>query len=185
MEISVASGDPPRLVPEMPFPSYAFVPGYFPHPLSNPQGHSFGSQLEHYRCPEPTNWQACRPFLRGVDLFNYGYYWEAHEVWEGLWNACGRSGITAGFLKGLIKLAAAGVKFRQGVIKGVHTHSERAAALFCETAASLEKSEPRYLGLQLSELISFAHTLADCPAIKSGPAPLPVEVVFDFVLSPL
>src|SRR5208282_3835567 len=101
----MASVHPPRLVPEMAFPPYAFVPGYFPHPLSSPQGHSFGLQPEHPACLDPTNWQACRPFLRGLDLFNYGYYWEAHEVWEGLWNACGRSGMTADVLKGLIKLA--------------------------------------------------------------------------------
>jgi uncharacterized protein len=21
----------------------------------------------------------------GLDVFNHGYYWEAHEAWEGLW----------------------------------------------------------------------------------------------------
>ncbi|HLN28094.1 MAG TPA: DUF309 domain-containing protein [Gemmataceae bacterium] len=180
----MASVHPPRLVPEMAFPPYAFVPGFFPHPLSSPLGHSFGSQPEHPACPDATNWQACRPFLRGVDLFNYGYYWEAHEVWEGLWNACGRHGMTADFLKGLIQLAAAGVKFRQGVTEGVQTHAQRAAALFCETAVSLGEGAPRYMGLQLSELISFAQTLAACRAIKNDQVLPPVEVIFDFVLSP-
>ena len=30
-----------RLLPERPFPPYAYVPGRFPHPVRDPQGHSF------------------------------------------------------------------------------------------------------------------------------------------------
>ena len=67
-------------------------------------------------------------FLRGVELFNAGYYWEAHEVWEELWHAEGRRGPTADVLKALIKLAAAGVKVREGRENGVRTHCRRAAA---------------------------------------------------------
>ncbi|TGQ49534.1 DUF309 domain-containing protein, partial [Mesorhizobium sp. M1C.F.Ca.ET.210.01.1.1] len=26
-------------------------------------------------------------FRWGIDLFNHGYYWEAHEAWEPLWHA--------------------------------------------------------------------------------------------------
>jgi predicted metal-dependent hydrolase len=63
-------------------------------------------------------------------LFNAGYYWEAHEAWEGLWHAHGRLGPTANVLKGLIKLAAAGVKVRQGQPHGIITHARRAASLF-------------------------------------------------------
>ena len=42
--------------------------------------------------PDPEQWHLCRPYLYGIDLFNDGYYWEAHEVWEGLWHACGLRG---------------------------------------------------------------------------------------------
>src|SRR5437016_5797881 len=95
---------PPRLVPERPFPPYSFVPGLFPHPISDPAGHSYGQ-------PHPTplpldvdQWAANADYLFGIDLFNHGYYWEAHEVWEGLWHACGRAGILGDMLKGLIQL---------------------------------------------------------------------------------
>ena len=54
--------------------------------------------------PDPAMWRECREYLRGIDLFNYGYYWEAHEVWECLWHACGRQGPTSEFLKALIRL---------------------------------------------------------------------------------
>ena len=58
-------------------------------------------------------WALSPAYLRGVELFNAGYYWEAHESWEALWHAHGRRGPTAGVLQGLIKLAAAGVKIRE------------------------------------------------------------------------
>src|SRR5947209_1764288 len=94
----------PRLVPDEPLPPYTYVPGRCPHPTSDPAGHSFNVPRERPAAPDPDNWAACRPYQVGIDLFNHGYYWEAHEVWEGLWHACGRKGMTADFLKGLIRL---------------------------------------------------------------------------------
>src|SRR5213594_461796 len=43
--------------------------------------------------------------LRGVELFNSGRYWEAHEVWEREWTP-DRRGPESGFYKGLIQVAA-------------------------------------------------------------------------------
>ena len=43
--------------------------------------------------------------LRGVELFNSGLYWEAHEVWEEEWTP-DRRGPDSGFYKGLIQVAA-------------------------------------------------------------------------------
>ena len=42
---------------------------------------------------------------RGVDLFNRGLYWEAHEAWEEAW-VPDRHGPERGFYKGLIQVAA-------------------------------------------------------------------------------
>jgi hypothetical protein len=124
----------PRWLPDQSLPAYSYVPGLFPHPLSDPRGHSFALKPQRPDPPDPDQWALCRPYLYGIDLFNHGYYWEAHEVWEGLWHACGRSGQTARFLKGLIKLAAAGVKVRQRMPQGVQHHAQRAAELFRQTA---------------------------------------------------
>ena len=41
----------------------------------------------------------------GVDLFNSGRYWDAHEVWERDWTP-DRKGPDSGFYKGLIQVAA-------------------------------------------------------------------------------
>jgi len=42
---------------------------------------------------------------RGIDLFNSGRYWDAHEAWEAEWMP-DRQGPDAGFYKGLIQVAA-------------------------------------------------------------------------------
>ncbi|MCP4174367.1 MAG: DUF309 domain-containing protein [Fuerstiella sp.] len=59
----------------------------------------------------------------GMFLFNLGSYWEAHEAWEHLWMALGRSGSEADIVKGLIKLAACGVKCLQANPVGASRHS--------------------------------------------------------------
>src|SRR4051794_21689442 len=105
-----AVGPTTRLVPDEPFPPYAFVPDRFPHPTSDSAGHSLGKEPPVPPQVDPESWQQCRPYLFGIDLYNGGYYWESHVAWESLWIACGRKGTVADLLKGLIKLAAAGVK---------------------------------------------------------------------------
>jgi predicted metal-dependent hydrolase len=117
----------------------------------------------------------------GCDLFNLGYYWEAHETWEGLWHACGRRGTTADFLKGLIKLAAAGVKAREGRPQGVARHAARAAELFASVRAA--HGDGDYLGLDLDRLISISRRLASHP-ISPPRSTAAVEIVFDFELLP-
>src|SRR5947208_16103799 len=90
----------PRLVPQEPFPPYTFVPGQSPHPVSDPEGHSFGQPPSVPAPLDPEHWEDCRDYLFGLDLFNHGFRWEAHEAWEGLWHAAGCKGTTADFLKG-------------------------------------------------------------------------------------
>jgi predicted metal-dependent hydrolase len=41
----------------------------------------------------------------GVELFNRGRYWDAHEAWERAWTP-DRQGPESGFYKGLIQVAA-------------------------------------------------------------------------------
>lgn len=149
------SQPPDRYAPEMAFPAYAYVPGQQPHPARDPQGHSFGKPEEAVLCPDPLELERNPLFCFALDLFNHGYYWEAHEAWEGLWHASGRRGTLADFLKGLIHLAAAGVKAREGRINGVQRHAERAKELFNET--------------KHTRLIEIANDLASHPRIDVAP----------------
>lgn len=172
----------PRLVPEEPFPPYAYVTGHFPHPIRDPAGHHFGVAAEPCPQPDPSHWRDSRPYLHGLDLFNHGYYWEAHEVWESIWHACGRVGQAASLMKGLIKLAAAGVKVREGRPDGVRRHARRAAELFREVAGQLLPGQTRYFGVSLADLIERAARIERDPVPTAQPESQPVEIVFPFVL---
>ncbi len=174
----------PRLVPDEPFPAYSYVTGRFPHPTRDPAGHSFAAKPVPCPVPDANDWHASQAFLFGLDLFNHGYYWEAHETWEALWHACGRRGTVANFIKGLIKLAAAGVKAREGRPKGIASHARRAAELFQLTADQLPAPGGRYFGLALPRLIELASGVASGSIALHAIAGKPVEIVFPFVLMP-
>jgi len=147
---------PPRYCPELPLPPYTYVPGGpWPHPTSDPRGHSFGRQEPPPAPLADENYLSSPAYLH-VDLFNHGFYWEAHEAWESLWHAAGRRGPTADFLKGLIKLAAAGVKAREGLAAGVRQHALRAAELLGSAAAA----QPLTFGLPTADLTSAAQAIA-------------------------
>jgi predicted metal-dependent hydrolase len=116
------------------------------------------------------NWRANPHYLRAVDLFNFGYYWEAHEAWEGLWIAAGRTGPVADALKGLIKLAAAGVKAYEGRPAGVRRHARRALELL---DAACPDAEGRLLAQTYDELLRLASNAADeCPNCGSRLPPV-------------
>ncbi len=58
----------------------------------------------------PEQWPLLQSYLRGVDLFNRWYFWEAHEAWEPLWRAHPADSEPARFIQGLIGVAAALLK---------------------------------------------------------------------------
>ncbi|HEY2413038.1 MAG TPA: DUF309 domain-containing protein [Pirellulaceae bacterium] len=148
-----------RYCPDRPLPPYSYVPGLSPHPTSDPRGHSFGLNHPTAQPLDQASFATNKNYLYAIDLFNHGFYWEAHEEWESLWHAAGRSGPTADFLKCLIKLAAAGVKLREGRAPGVKQHSRRSAELITLAAASSVKQ--RIFGICPDEIHKFALKTAD------------------------
>ena len=142
------------------FPPYSYVPGGgWPHPKSHPSGHSYHNIETGPVAIDPANWRESDAYQRGIELFNAGYYWESHEVWEGLWHAAGRSGDIADFLKALIKLAAAGVKLREGVASGAITHARRAEDLFLKL---MNQHGNKYLGQDLQGLVDWCQEIQAC-----------------------
>lgn len=169
---------PIRFAPEQPFPPYSYVPGKFPHPFSDPAGHSYGS---HPIAAIEADWQHSTAYRFGLDLFNHGYYWEAHEDWEGVWKQLGRSGVAADFLKGLIKLAAAGVKAREGNAIGIERHARRAEQLF--HAVSARQPAPQFCGgLELAFLVQTSADIAAHAAQYVNSNDAPVVRVFPMTL---
>jgi hypothetical protein len=172
---------PPRLAPGRSFPPYAYFGAPDPHPLHHPRGHSYRLPPRKLEPLDPDRWRESEEYLFGFDLFNHGYYWEAHDAWEGLWVAAGKRGAVSEHLKGLIKLTAAGVKVRQGITEGVRRHAQAAQGHFLE-ARRLGAGE-RFAGLSLSALEGFARKVeegaATWPCPPRGPA-----FVFDRYLIP-
>jgi hypothetical protein len=139
--------DRPRYT-DQPFPPYTYVPGRSPHPVSDPTGHMHGHEPQQPPPLDPAHWKQSQVYLYGIDLFNHGFYWEAHEAWESLWHAAGRRGDVANFLKGLIKLAAAGVKTLEENPTGVARHTARAEELLSGVMAT----EQTFCGLDFRRL---------------------------------
>jgi hypothetical protein len=126
-------------------------------------------------------WRGSPAYRRGIALFNAGYYWEAHEAWEGLWHAHGRVGPTADLVKGLIKRAAAGVKVRQRQRHGIVTHARRAAVLFANAS---EGGGRHQLGLDLDGWVATAESIAAAPPDDPSPPGVAVSRVFSFRIEP-
>ena len=91
-------------------------------------------------------------FLWGLDLFNHGYYWEAHEAWEGLWQVADRDGPLRMLFKGLILLSAAGVKIRERKHVAAARHARRAAALLRRLMKVPDRAFERALGMSPATL---------------------------------
>jgi predicted metal-dependent hydrolase len=174
--------DPVRLLPEVPSPSYSYATRRFPHPTRDPRGHSYRRPEDTVAPPDPDRWRQCRLYLRGIDLFNFGYYWEAHEAWETLWHAAGRNGILADFLKGLIALAAVGVKAREDRARGVRQHTARARALFTGVQDRLPGEQREFMGLQIPAVLQALTPVEEHPEAILNTAPQPVVVVMPFAL---
>jgi hypothetical protein len=139
---------PPRYS-RRPLPPYRHLPGETPHPLKDPAGHSFGRQEPEPELLPPDRWREMEPYLYGIDLFNAGYFWEAHEVWEGLWRVGDMASAQVRFLQALIQTAAACLKARGGNTAGVAKLRERALG---HLTALEPSSGPTYMGLPIADI---------------------------------
>lgn len=98
---------------------------------------------------------------RGVELFNAGLYWEAHEVWEEAWIP-DRHGPDRGLYKGLIQAAAGCLHYRRGNARG-------AVSKWRSGAAYLRPYLPRHRGLDLASLVALVE--ADRVALERAEGP--------------
>lgn len=132
------------------------MPGVHPHPVRDPDGHSYQPQPRSNRhAPwEESAWRTVAEWLFGVDLFNAFFFWEAHESWEGLWAAKPRHSVPARMLQGLIQVAAALLKIHLGSLAGAAALSRDGLEKIADTA----DIRPRLLGLDLrATIIHFTH----------------------------
>ena len=84
----------------------------------------------------------------GIDLYNAGHYWNAHEAWEQVWMDAERD--LRGFYQGLIQVTAAFVHVTRDEYPG-------AIRLLDAGIEKLERYPSSYLGVQLAPLLKGAH----------------------------
>ena len=145
-------GAPPRLT-ALALPAYAYVPRREPHPVTHPEGHSYGIREEPIdlgsnRLPE--DWGAVEEYLYGIDLFNAAYFWEAHESWEAVWHAVERDSTEGLFLQGMIQGSAAMLQRHCGRLRGAANLLERSARNLVPAHAWLaDHGATAYMGVEL------------------------------------
>ncbi|HXC78358.1 MAG TPA: DUF309 domain-containing protein [Candidatus Acidoferrum sp.] len=82
---------------------------------------------------------------QGIQMFNGGHYWEAHEAWERDW-MLDRKGLDSGFYKGLIQVAAGCLHYTR--------HNRRGAVNKWTSGANyLRMYVPAHRGVRLQPLV--------------------------------
>jgi hypothetical protein len=128
-----------------PFPAYAYVPGQRPHPHRDPKGHSYGDPESMPAPVAPEDWHHSADYRYAVDLYNFGYWWECHEVFEGLWKAVGSKTEGGSFFQALVDLAAGNLKHRM-------QNTASAIKLWNVSLARFAKLPSPYMGVDIRGL---------------------------------
>jgi len=154
----------PKRYSTFPLPTHKYIPGEGIHPSRHPKGSHIPRLPEE---PQPfsdsTRHNSPR-YLYAIDLFNSGYYWEAHEVLEELWVSTGRTTPTGQFLQGLIQIAAA-------VLKQTQNKHQPARRLLDKGLAKLKPHSSPCLG------INSAAFAADLERFFAGESSGMIEIV--------
>ncbi|MCC6998106.1 MAG: GNAT family N-acetyltransferase [Deltaproteobacteria bacterium] len=144
-----------RHLPQQPLPAQPWLPGRgLPHPAASPPG-----------APLPAaRWRDDDGWLWGVDLWNAGFPWEAHEAWEALWR--GATGAQRELLQGLIQCAAAAVKLAVGAPGPAATLAARGTTRLLALPALMGVEPAAFAHAVLAWLASPAATLETRPRLE-------------------
>lgn len=157
-----ADDAPALFLPDEPFPPYRFVPGHAPHPFNQEGGYAYGERPPNPPPCAAADWRENRAFLRGVDFFNRGWWWEAHEAWEGYWHAVdGRDPAQHDLMKALIQLAASALNRERGHDGGAERLLETACAALARARDAA--GTDRLCGLDLPALAREARERLGAP----------------------
>jgi predicted metal-dependent hydrolase len=106
---------------------------------------------------------------RGIELFNRGLYWEAHEAWEEAWTP-DRRGPDRGFYKGLIQVAAGCLHYGRRNRRGA-VNKWRSGADF------LRPYLPSHNGVDLAPLVARVDAFLVAMDREDWPAGLEMPLV--------
>ena len=134
---------PIRKLPAVPLPSYRYVPGFNLHPSRLKHRH-LGIAKESFH-PQK-NWQSDIAWLYGLDLFNYRFYWESHEVWEEPWKMLPKQEPYRLLLQGMIKASAS-------ILKRHMKHERPAKLLWSSAQIFFSQAKNVNRGINVKKLI--------------------------------
>jgi uncharacterized protein len=108
---------------------------------------------------------------RGLELFNCGRYWAAHEAWEGEWMP-DRKGPDAGFYKGLIQVAAGCLHYSR--------HNRRGAVNKWRSGADyLRPYLPEHQGVRLAPLVTTVDGFLEAMKARDWPDLTMPKIVYE------
>lgn len=143
-----------KYCPQIPFPPYRHLPGVTPHPIRDPLGHSYGIEEVDENPLPPEMWQQNEAYLYGVDLYNFSYWWEAHEAWEGLWHQA--EDTYRLFLQGLIQVSASLIKYHMRMLRPLRTLSIAGRDKLQQVVVECGDASTNYIGINLSKFLKTA-----------------------------
>lgn len=142
-------GSLPRYAPGRALPARAHVPG-----RAVPRPDAGEPRVEEPHPGAERDWQRHPAYLWGVDLYNHGYPWEAHEAWEALWRRAPAGSVARLMLQALIQCAATVVHARDGRPAGVAAVGARAIERLDRVIA---RAGPRFLGVDVARFRDAFH----------------------------
>lgn len=133
-----------RRYSDRPFPPYAYIPGQTPRPGRGQE--NLPEEFEDNLTFSHGRWYDSDEYRYGIDLLNFGFWWESHEAFEKLWHVVGPKSSEGNFFQALIQLAAAQVKRRMG-------NDAAAKRLASKAVDRLTKAPLSYMGMNVAKLI--------------------------------
>lgn len=108
-------------------------------------------------------------YFRGIELFNAHEFFEAHEVWEDVWNMA--YGIKHDYYQGMIQCAVALEHYRRSNPRGV-------LSLYKSYNAKFAKCPAVFMGLDIGRFLAGMHA-ALRPVLEANPIPERGQIALD------
>jgi len=110
-------------------------------------------------------------YLQGIEYFNVCDFFEAHEIWEEIWQET--QGHDRKFLQGLIQMAVCLHHFGNGNLRG-------AVKLYHGCRSYLQPYAPLHMGVDLVKLLDDLQRCCE-PILVEGEAPTNLEIEPDLI----
>lgn len=116
-------------------------------------------------------------YLDGIQLFNEGEFFEAHEVWEDCWHEA--YGTKYEFYQGMIQCAVALEHYRRSNPRGV-------VSLYDSYRKHFRDVPETFMGLDLKSPSGFLAAMRDAlrPVLEADPLPAKGAIELDFSRAP-